>query len=139
MSLEFLTSAFGSLPRQVRTVLGSVAIATALLSLGSLVPFGAKAAASVAMGGLLAFTNLWALSRIVATLMPDSSQISGRATTLTWSIVGAVKVAALVAILYYLLGARFVSPVALLCGLGSLPIGIAIGSMVRDRNEVKDD
>jgi hypothetical protein len=127
-----------SLPRRVVASLVAVPESTAAMALGSLVLFGAKVALSVAVGGLVAAANLWALARIVVSLLPEESENSTRSTRLTWSFVAAAKLAALLAILFFLMSSRFLSPIALVCGFGALPIGIAIGSFVRDRSDAKN-
>ena len=126
------------LPRRVVISLVAVVASGAVLALGGLAIFGTKVAASVAMGGLVAAANLWALARIVVHLLPESPEDAAPANRLAWSLAAAAKVTALLAILFFLMSSRFVSPMAVVCGVGALPIGIAIGSFVRDRSETKN-
>jgi hypothetical protein len=128
-----------NLPRRVAASLVAVVASTAVLGLGALVLLGPKVALSVTVGGLVAASNLWALARIVVSLLPEEADHSTRASTLTWSLAAAAKVGALLAILFFLMSSRFIAPMALVCGFGALPIGIAIGSFVRDRSEAKND
>jgi hypothetical protein len=128
----------GSLPRRVVASLVAVVASTAVMTLGSLVLFGAKVALSVTVGGLVAAANLWALARIVVSLLPDQSENATPASRLAWSLAAAAKVVALLAVLFFLTSSRFVSPMALVCGFGALPIGIAMSSFVRDRSDAKN-
>jgi hypothetical protein len=132
------SAAFGPLPRRVVASLVGVVASTAALALGSLVLFEPKVAMSVTVGGLVAAANLWALARIVVKLLPEASDDSTPASTLTWSLAAAAKVAALLALLFFLMSSRFVSPMALVGGFSALPMGIAIGSFVRDRSDPKN-
>jgi hypothetical protein len=51
-----------------------------------------------------------------------------------WALVAGIKMFGLVALAWLLMRHGIVSPMPMLVGFGALPIGIAIGSLVSDRN-----
>jgi hypothetical protein len=106
-------------------------------SLLGLVVSGPAAALSVVVGAALAAGNLLALARIVAAVLPRTASGASRSreSVASWALLGLLKALALVAVVGLLLryAGSFVSPVAMMVGFGSLPIGVAIGSLVSDR------
>jgi hypothetical protein len=122
----------------MRRCIGAVAITGAVLSVGALALSGLGTASSVALGSAVAAANLWVLARIVALLLPRDeagAKTQGRAG---WVVVGTLKMVALIAVVWLLMRHGVVSPLALVVGLCSLPIGIAIGSLVSDRAASED-
>ncbi len=133
---------------QLRASLAAVAATGAVLALGALALLGPSAAFSVAVGAALATANLWVLARIVSALLPaeDPADSSGGGATggggaggaggagaVGWAVLGIVKMFALFAVVLLLMRSGVVSAVPMLVGFGALPIGIAIGSLVRNR------
>jgi len=133
-----LPASLRRLPQRVVASLVAVVASAVALGLGSLAVLGSKMAMSVALGGLIAAVNLWALARIVVRLLPEPSEAPTPASSLPWSLAAAAKVAALLALLFFLMNCSFVAPMALVAGFGALPIGIAVGSFVRDRSDPKN-
>ena len=105
----------------------------------------------MAAGGLaIATANLWALARVVAALLPTDAPTDAPAADGTegprtgrgpgprgfaaWSLLAALKMVGLVALVWLLMRRGVVSPLPMLVGFGALPIGIAIGSLVSDRS-----
>jgi ATP synthase I chain len=131
----------GPLDATLRTTLRAVAACGAALALGSLVLLGPSAALSAAIGAALAAGNLWALARIVVAFVPspapsqaparDGSRPRGAGA---WTLVALVKMLALFSVVWLLMRYRAVSPLSMLLGFAALPLGIAIGSIVSDRN-----
>ncbi len=99
----------------------------------------ATAALSVATGAALACANLWVMARVVSALLPEDAAGAARQSRFAWALVAALKMAALLGVMWLLMRQGFVSPLAMLVGLLSLPIGIAIGSLVSDRSGPFDD
>jgi len=122
---------------RMRTSLVAVALSGAVLAFCALAFFGVSAAWSVALGAGLATGNLWALAKIVAALLPDER--SGPQNAGPWILVALLKMFGLLAAAWLLMRHAVVSPVPMLVGFGSLPIGIAIGSLVSDRGADSDD
>jgi hypothetical protein len=129
---------------RLRTSLVTVAVSGLVLASFALPSFGAASAFSVAAGAALATGNLWALARIVVELLPDER--SGAHATqhaaknkAPWVLVALLKMFGLLAVAWLLMRHGVVSPAPMLVGFGSLPIGIAIGTLVSDRGAVSDD
>jgi hypothetical protein len=120
--------------RRARTSLLSVAMTGGVFALSGVAFFGIGAGISVATGTALAAVNLWTWGRIVAALLPadaDGAQAQSRAA---WVLVAGVKILAWLAVAWLLMRHGLVEAAPLLVGLLSLPIGIAIGSLVSDRD-----
>jgi hypothetical protein len=130
---------------RMRVSLVTVALSGGVLAFCALAFLGAPAAFSVAIGAGLATGNLWALARIVAELLPDErsgrqdARGGGARNTGPWAVVALLKMFALLATAWLLMRHGVASPAPMLVGFGSLPIGIAIGSLVSDRGAAHDD
>jgi hypothetical protein len=143
------TEAHARYDARMRVSLGAVALSGGALAFCALAFFGASAAFSVAAGAGLATANLWALARIVTELLPDERSapqageggaISRAATNKApWTVVALLKMFALLGAAWLLMRHGVVSAAPMLVGFGSLPIGIAIGSLVSDRGAAPDD
>jgi hypothetical protein len=135
-----MTTARAEAPRaldtRMRASIVAVAVAGVALTGGALLVFGLSTALSVGLGAAIATANLWVLAKIVAALLPDGTGAAGagRGNAGAWGVVAALKVLALVAGVWLLMRHGVVSPMPLMVGFGSLPIGIAIGSLVSDRS-----
>jgi hypothetical protein len=119
---------------RLRTSLGAVVIAGAALALLALAFASVGAGLSVLAGAALAAGNLWLLARIVAELLPSDRAGAEAQSRGGWALVAVLKMFGLVAIAWLLMRHGIVSPMPMLIGFGALPIGIAIGSLVSDRN-----
>jgi len=120
----------------MRRTLGAVAVAGGVLSLGALAFFGVTTAFSVAMGAVIAVGNLWILARVIGALLPgddDDAEAARSQSRSAWSLVAILKLFGLVAVVWLLMRHGVVSPLPMLVGFGSLPIGIALGTLVSDR------
>jgi hypothetical protein len=89
--------------------------------------FGIRVAWSVGIGAALAALNLWALARVIST-QGDEAPSRRR------GVLAVVKMLGLVAVVWLLMRHGVASPIPMVVGLGSLPIGIVIGSLVSDRS-----
>ncbi|HEY4013337.1 MAG TPA: ATP synthase subunit I [Polyangiaceae bacterium] len=130
----------GPFDARLRATLVSVAACGAILTLAALIVFGAGTAASVGTGAALAAANLWTLARIVTALLPQdvppgetSREDSGRGRG-AWTVVALLKMGALFGAVWSIVRYSLVSPIPMLAGFASLPLGIAIGSLVSDRS-----
>ncbi|HEX3344545.1 MAG TPA: ATP synthase subunit I [Polyangiaceae bacterium] len=118
----------------MRRCLAGVALTGAAMAAGALAVAGASSAFSVAVGGAVATANLWVLARIVHALLPRSAPGARAQSRAGWVLVAAVKMVVLVGGVWLLMRHGVVEPVSMMVGFGALPIGIAIGSLVSDRN-----
>jgi hypothetical protein len=112
----------------------AVGLTGAAFACSALVVSSAGCALSVAVGAAIATANLWVLARIVGALLPTEAAGARAQSRAGWVLVAMLKMAGLVGLLWLLLRHGGISPLALAVGWGALPIGIAIGSLVSDRN-----
>lgn len=107
-----------------------VVVATGLLfALVGGTQFGGKVGLSVAVGSSIAASNLYVLARIIDALMsPGATKSVGG-----WSLAFALKLLFLFGGIWLLLSWQVVSALPLAIGYATLPIGIAIGSLVSDK------
>ena len=120
-------------PRLKTALLGVVALGAMCAAVGATVS-GARAGASIAIGAAVAASNLYALARIIRALATPGASRSATG----WSFALLVKMAFLFGGLWLLLTWRVVTVIPLVVGYMTLPLGIAIGSLVSDRNEPAD-
>jgi hypothetical protein len=125
-------TATGPSEPRIRRFLVAVAITGGVATAAALALVGPSTALSVAAGGVIATANLWALARIVAALLPVDEGAARAQSRAGWALVGVLKMVGLFAVLWLLIRHGIASPLPLFVGLGALPIGIAIGSLVRD-------
>ncbi len=118
----------------MRHCLAGVAIAGGALAVCALAVAGAWSGFSVAVGGAIATANLWILARIVHALLPTTAAGARAQSRAGWALVAGLKMVGLVGGVWLLMRHGVVSPVPMMLGFGALPIGIAIGSLVSDRN-----
>jgi hypothetical protein len=117
----------------------AVAVVGGVLSLVSLLFFGLSTAFSVGVGAALAAVNLWALARIVAALLPTGPAGARAQSKAAWGLLATIKLFGLIAVVWLLMRHGIVSPIPMVVGFGALPIGIAIGSLLSDRDATPDD
>jgi hypothetical protein len=98
-----------------------VAGSGALLMIGAGVVFGLGWTAGVALGVVLALSNLWVLERLVRGYLDSEG---GR-----WTVVAVVKAAAILAVVAILMKLGVVTVAPLAAGYGALPIGIVIAGL----------
>lgn len=96
-----------------------VALSGAALLGGASVWFGGRTVAGVAVGVVLALSNLWVLEQLVRAYLD-----AGRGR---WAVLAIVKAAVLFALVALLLRSGAVSVLPLVAGFGSLPLGVLIG------------
>jgi hypothetical protein len=89
--------------------------------------FGVYVAWSVGIGAALAALNLWALARVIST-HGDEAPSRRR------GVLAVLKMLGLVGVVWLLMRHGVAAPIPMVVGLGSLPIGIVIGSLVSDRS-----
>jgi hypothetical protein len=123
-----------ALDARMRVSILSVGLTGVAFALIAAVVAGPSTALSVAIGGAVATANLWALARIIAALLPRTEGGAKAQSRAGWGLVAIVKVVGLVAVVWLLMRHGIVSPLPMVVGFVSLPIGIAIGSLVSDRS-----
>jgi hypothetical protein len=106
-----------------------VAGAGLVLSVVSVPLLGWRALGGTVLGALLAGSNLWALGRLVRLYL-----YNGKAT---WAIVGALKMVALLVIVYGLLRGGVVGALELMLGYAALPLGI-VAAQLRPASPVEE-
>jgi hypothetical protein len=138
---------FDGLDARMRTSLKAVAATGLVFTACALLAAGAGPAFSVGMGAALAVGNLWALAKIVASVFPADGTSPGspergqtpedkpRRRASAWGVVAGFKMIAFLAAVWLLMQEGVVSPIPLVVGVCSLPVGIAIGAVVSDRGE----
>jgi hypothetical protein len=119
---------------RMRAALKAVLVSGAVLAAGGSAAFGARGGFSVAAGAGLATANLWALARVVTSLLPEGGDAAAAQSRGAWALVALLKTIGLLGAAWLLLRFRVASPLPMLVGFGALPIGIAIGSLVSDRS-----
>ena len=77
----------------------------------------------IAIGAAIGVGNLWAIASVVRGLV--------RGNALPWSVVAALKFAAVLLVVYLVLKNHWASAVSLAIGYSALPIGIVIGQLSR--------
>jgi hypothetical protein len=124
--------------RRLRTTFVTVGACAALLTLGGAFAFGSRGAVSVALGGLVALSNLFVFARIVASVAVPMAA-PPRHAQLLWTVLALPKTMLLFGGVWFLVTRHLVDPIHLVVGYGCLPIGIAIGAVVSDKTGSRDD
>jgi hypothetical protein len=106
-----------------------VVVTGVLFALVAGTKFGGRAGFSVAVGSSIAASNLYVMARIIDALVSPgaSKSVAG------WSVAFGLKLLLLFGGIWLLLTWQVVSALPLAIGYGTLPIGIAIGSLVSDK------
>lgn len=122
------------LDARIGTAMKAVVALGALCGLVGGTLYGPRAGLGTALGAAIAVTNLYALARIVRALSrPGASRsVAG------WTLAFMVKLLFLFGGVWLLLEWRVVTVLPLAAGYGTLPIGIAIGSLVSDKASPED-
>jgi ATP synthase I chain len=123
-----------ALDPRLRTAIVSVAVVGVGLSIAALCVFGLSVAWSVAIGGAIAALNLWALARIMVPMLPADEAGARPGKRGRHALAAILKMLGLVGGVWLLMRHGVVSPIPMVVGFGSLPIGIVIGSLVSDRS-----
>ena len=108
-------------------VLATAAVVGVLLSVGTLVAYGARFALGVAIGAAIAVANLAVLGYVGRAILRGGRQRR------IGSLVGVAKLLALFGGVWLLWSRALVSPLALVVGYAALPIGITVGGMLAPR------
>ena len=98
-----------------------VAASGVLLLVGSGVAFGARVSAAVALGVVLAVSNLWVLERGVRVFLQNER---GR-----WAFIALLKAGALFGMVALLVKSGAVDVLPLTVGFGALPLGVVLGGL----------
>jgi hypothetical protein len=130
---EARSEATRALDPRTRTAIVGVAAFGALFVIGAGCGWGLRAAISVAVGVLIAVANLYGLARILGALLGARAGEDPNAGI--WGVLAVVKVVGLFGGVWLLMTSHVVDPVGLVVGWGSLPVGIAIASLVSDKTE----
>jgi hypothetical protein len=112
----------------------AVALSGGLMAITAAVEWGPRMAVSVGTGASIAASNLYILSRIVHAMTGDARDAGGGGTSAgAWGVIALGKMMVLFGGIWFLMTRGLVDPMGLVVGYGSLPIGIAIGSIVSDK------
>jgi hypothetical protein len=98
-----------------------VAASGVMLLLGSAVCFGPRPSAGVALGVVLAVSNLWVLERVVRVYLMSEG---GR-----WALMALVKSTALFAVVGLLVKTGAIDVLPLVAGFGALPVGVVLAGL----------
>ncbi|MGD0677865.1 MAG: hypothetical protein ABSC94_20820 [Polyangiaceae bacterium] len=124
---------------RLRTALRAVAFTGVGLTAAAALFGSPSSALGTLLGAAVAAANLWTLARIVVALLPVDATGSAAQSRAGWAIVAALKGGGLLGLTWLLMRHGAVAPLPLLFGFLSLPIGIAIGSLVSDRSAASRD
>jgi hypothetical protein len=125
-------STWQDMDRLLRATFMTVGGAALVLVAGGAVLGGAAAAASITAGALVALSNLFVLSRIVAIVVVPTAEGPSHAR-MVWSVIALAKTMVLFGGVWLLVTRHMVDPIQLVVGYGCLPIGIAIGAVVSEK------
>lgn len=92
-----------------------------LLLVGSAISFGPRVSAAVALGVVLAVSNLWVLERVVRVFLQNER---GR-----WAVIALLKAGALFGLVALLVKSGAVDVLPLTVGFGALPLGVVLGGL----------
>jgi hypothetical protein len=115
------------LDARMRTALAAVGCFGLVFTMAAAVVSDGRAALSVAIGAAVAAANLFVLAQIVSRVIGQSGSAG------VWGVFAVAKMLVFFLGMWLLMTKGLVSPIPLLVGYGSLPIGIAIGSLVSDK------
>ena len=107
------------------TSIVAVGCAAVILTLGAGFFASAKAALGVAMGGLLATLNLWLFAYLGRAILAGGPRRG------FYLLLTALKLAALLGLVYGVLRSGLSNGLLLALGYGAMPIGITIGNLLR--------
>jgi hypothetical protein len=120
--------------RAFRTVFATVGVTGVALAAGDLAWRGESGAASVLVGAGVALANLYILRRILSVVLVPHSDASTHGAA-AWGVISIGKLMILCGAMWALMTRHLVAPIDLFVGYGSLPIGIALGSIVSDKTD----
>ncbi len=120
-----------SIPLDAAMIAALVAVAgcALLFALGALIWAGPKAALGVAIGGIVATSNLWVLAQILR------GMISGSRWSRLWSAAGGLKLLILMGGAWLLIRSEVVSGLMLVVGYAALPVGVTLGALLTPRTD----
>jgi len=110
-------------PESTMALVWPVAAVGGVFALLSPFVLGGHNAVGVGIGALIGVGNLWSIASVVRGLV--------RGNALPWSLVAALKFAALLFVVFIVLKNHWASAVALALGYAALPVGIVIGQLGR--------
>ena len=112
---------------RIENAIVAVASVGALFAAFAFVLFRVATGISVTAGAVVATLNLYALGKIIAAFTGE------KAGSAFWKVLGVSKIFLLFGGVWLLLSKGLVDPIPFVVGLGSLPIGLSIGSMLPSR------
>jgi hypothetical protein len=125
-----------TLDARLLSALLAVALSGALMAVAAFFVWGRRLAVSVEVGGAIAASNLYVISRIGhAMVATGQSGGVGEVSAAAWGVLALGKMLLLVGGIWWLMARGLVDPLGLALGYGSLPTGIAIGSIVSDKTD----
>jgi hypothetical protein len=116
---------------RLKTAIFAVATFGAMFSAVGGTFFGLRAGASIAVGATIGASNLYALARVVRALATPGASRS----VASWTFALLLKMILLFGGIWLLLAWHSVTVIPLVVGYMTVPIGVALGSLVSDRTE----
>ena len=119
-----MTLATESSDNGVATALWSVAVVGALLAAGAPLALGPGSRSSIALGGLLAVGNLWAVAKMVRGFLNPSGGVRS-----PWVSLAMLKFGLLFLGVMFLVRGGFAKILPLAVGYAALPLGIVVAQL----------
>lgn len=116
-----------------KTAAVAAAVLGVLFSVIALVFFGGRAAASVAVGAVIAVSNLVMLRAIIRAILRPPEEEDGEVDQgggAAWGIFAVIKIVLLFGSVGLLLTKGLVDPIPLVVGYGVLPLGITASALI---------
>jgi hypothetical protein len=107
----------------MQPALMGVAISAVVLTGGAFAFFDARTGVGVLFGGATATANLWVMARVARAFLAQKGHAA------PWVVIAVLKLVALLIGVWLVLRSGAFSPIALVVGYGSLPLGITLGSL----------
>lgn len=107
----------------LKNALVAVAVAGVVASIVSFFLFGWSGFLGSAVGGAVAVSNLWAVSRIVRGLIEETRYRA------RWSMFAVMKLTVLIGVVFSLVTSGIAPILPLAIGYAALPVGVVIGQL----------
>lgn len=123
---------------RTRTALASVGAFGVMFAITGAIAFTPRTGASILVGTVIAMLNLYGLAKILGAFLGgrvDEAEGKGDSGSGIYGLFAFVKVFVLFGGVWLLMSAHLVDPVPMVVGWASLPVGIAVGSLLSDKSD----